>query len=238
MRARLLTAASIFLIFIQAMAGANIDSAYNAKKQLVGFKLDERGLNSEERQALHFLYAYAPLCDVTDYSQDFYIANVRQTLLTREQMPWGKTIPSDIFMHFVLPLRVNNEPLDSARLVFYKQLKDRVKGLSMKDAILEVNHWCHEHVTYQPKREDGYRALRRGEHAHRCGTARSGHSGTASLHPALGPHRRQPCLGRGLGRRQVVVYGRLRARGRAQPGVVQRPGIAGTAHAHTRLWRL
>ena len=150
MRARLLTAASIFLIFIQAMAGANIDSAYNAKKQLVGFKLDEKGLNSEERQALHFLYAYAPLCDVTDYSQDFYIANVRQTLLTREQMPWGKTIPSDIFMHFVLPLRVNNEPLDSARLVFYKQLKDRVKGLSMKDAILEVNHWCHEHVTYQP----------------------------------------------------------------------------------------
>ena len=150
MRVRLLTAASIFLIFIQAMAGANIDSAYNAKKQLVGFKLDERGLNSEERQALHFLYAYAPLCDVTDYSQDFYIANVRQTLLTREQMPWGKTIPSDIFMHFVLPLRVNNEPLDSARLVFYKQLKDRVKGLSMKDAILEVNHWCHEHVTYQP----------------------------------------------------------------------------------------
>ncbi len=150
MRAKITIVALISLFFIQAATGAYIDSAYMAKQQLVGFKLDERGLNNEERQALHFLYAYAPLCDVTDYSQDFYITNVRQTLLTREQMPWGKTIPRDIFMHFVLPLRVNNEPLDSARLVFYKQLKDRVKNLSMKDAILEVNHWCHEHVTYQP----------------------------------------------------------------------------------------
>ena len=44
----------------------------------------------------------------------------------------------------VLPVRVNNEQLDSARVVFYKELKDRVKSLSLYDAILEVNHWCHE----------------------------------------------------------------------------------------------
>ena len=33
---------------------------------------------------------------------------------------------------------------------FFKELKERVKGMGMKDAILEVNHWCHERVTYQP----------------------------------------------------------------------------------------
>ena len=37
-----------------------------------------------------------------------------------------------------------------SREVFYKALKPRVENLSMKDAILEVNHWCHEHVTYRP----------------------------------------------------------------------------------------
>ena len=26
----------------------------------------------------------------------------------------------------------------------------RLKGLSMHDAVLEVNHWCHEKVNYQP----------------------------------------------------------------------------------------
>ena len=35
-------------------------------------------------------------------------------------------------------------------MVFFKELKERVKGLGMKEAILEVNHWCHELVTYQP----------------------------------------------------------------------------------------
>ncbi len=35
-------------------------------------------------------------------------------------------------------------------MVFFKELKERVKGMGMKDAILEVNHWCHERVTYQP----------------------------------------------------------------------------------------
>ena len=50
----------------------------------------------------------------------------------------------------VIPVEVNNENLDDSRMVFYKELKERVKGLSMKDAILEVNHWCHEKVTYRP----------------------------------------------------------------------------------------
>ena len=65
-------------------------------------------------------------------------------------MPWGKTVPELLFRHFVLPMRVNNEPLDSSRVIFYRELSERVKGLSMKDAILEVNHWCHERVTYEP----------------------------------------------------------------------------------------
>lgn len=64
--------------------------------------------------------------------------------------PWGDQIPDELFRHFVLPIRVNNENLDDSRRVFYGELKDRVKHLSMKDAILEVNHWCHEKVVYRP----------------------------------------------------------------------------------------
>ena len=66
------------------------------------------------------------------------------------RMLWGKEIPDEVFRHFVLPIRVNNENLDDSRRVFYGELKDRVKGLPMKDAILEVNHWCHEKVVYRP----------------------------------------------------------------------------------------
>jgi transglutaminase-like putative cysteine protease len=107
-------------------------------------------VNEQEKAALQFLYAYMPLADITDYPVEFHLENVRVTFEAREQMPWGKKVPELLFNHFVLPLRVNNEALDMSRPVFFKELKERVAGMSMEEAILEVNHWCHEHVTYQP----------------------------------------------------------------------------------------
>jgi hypothetical protein len=103
-----------------------------------------------EREALDFLYAYMPMADSADYSRAFYERNVQATFRARSEMAWGNRVPDLLFKHFVLPLRVNNENLDSSRIVFYRELKPRVEHLDMKDAILEVNHWCHEKLTYQP----------------------------------------------------------------------------------------
>ena len=108
------------------------------------------GLSPREREALRFLYAYMPLADVTDYPTEFYIAQVRKTFQAVDEMPWGGEVPPLLFRHFVLPLRANNEDLDESRSVFYDELKPRVEGLGMREAILEVNHWCHEKVSYQP----------------------------------------------------------------------------------------
>ena len=101
-----------------------------------------------EREALEFLYAYMPLADVTDYPVSYYVDQVRATFRIREEMGWK--VPEREFRHFVLPLRVNNENLDTSRVAFNREIAPRVKGMSMKDAILEVNHWCHEKMTYQP----------------------------------------------------------------------------------------
>ena len=125
----------------------------NRKAQLHNdtlFSVFSRSLTGEERDALTFLYAYMPLSDLVDHDADFYLANVRASLKARQEMPWGGKVPRREWTHFVLPIRVNNEDLDSSRIVFYDQLCDRIRGMSMADAALEVNHWCHEHVTYQP----------------------------------------------------------------------------------------
>ena len=88
--------------------------------------------------------------DRADYNEEFYYQNYLTSIQARNEMPWGKSVPKREFEHFVLPVRVNNESLDTARMVFYRELRDRVKNLSMEDAILEVNHWCHEKVNYRP----------------------------------------------------------------------------------------
>ncbi|MBR1850273.1 MAG: transglutaminase domain-containing protein [Bacteroidales bacterium] len=106
-------------------------------------------LSRSEREAMEFLYAYMPLSDMADYEPQFFLDQVRTSLRAREEMPWGKAVPDDIFRHFVLVYRVNNENLDTARQVFFRELKERVSGMTMEEAALEVNHWCHERVAYR-----------------------------------------------------------------------------------------
>ena len=127
---------------------------FNERRATIGnesyFKIFDTGLRREQQQAMQFLYAYMPLPDIADYSGEYFLQNVDYALMARNEMPWGKKVPAREFLHFVLPIRVNNENLDISRVVFYNELKDRVKGLSMREAVLEVNHWCHEKVTYTP----------------------------------------------------------------------------------------
>lgn len=106
-------------------------------------------LTLHEQEALKFLYAYMPYSDLADYDQQFFLKQVRAAFKARQDFAWGTTVPEEIFRHFVLVYRVNNEDLDTARLYMQQALKERVKGLGMYDAALEVNHWCHEHVAYR-----------------------------------------------------------------------------------------
>lgn len=106
--------------------------------------------NDQQKEAMDFLYAYMGMGDAVDFSESLYMDNVKSTLEAKEEMPWSEIVPNDLFLHFVLPVRVNNENLDTSREDFYDELKDRVKDLSMEEAILEVNHWCHEKVVYTP----------------------------------------------------------------------------------------
>lgn len=134
-----------------------VEQDFRKKQEIMSegdlFSVMRLPISIAEREALMFLYAYMPIGDVTDYSGEYYLNNVRSSFYARQEMPWGKTIPEDIFRHFVLPIRVNNENLDDSRWIFYTELRDRVINLSLYEAVLEVNHWCHEKVVYAPSDE-------------------------------------------------------------------------------------
>ncbi|MDY4924363.1 MAG: transglutaminase domain-containing protein [Prevotella sp.] len=160
---KILISASIFALSLttnaqgQFISDTNyrntVENIFKERVKTVGktfYNTQKENLTADEQEALKFLYAYMPLADVTDYPTSFFADNVRMSFKARKEMPWGKNVPELLFRHFVVPIRVNNEALDNARSVFYNELKDRIKGMSMMDAIIEVNHWCHEKVTYQP----------------------------------------------------------------------------------------
>lgn len=106
------------------------------------------GPKTEADSYIDFLYAYMPWPDLAAQPLAYWQANVDKTLEVRDRMGWG--IPEREFKHFVLPLRVNNEPLDNFRTLYADTLCARVQGMTIGEAALEINHWCHEMATYQP----------------------------------------------------------------------------------------
>ena len=105
---------------------------------------------SEKTDYVAFLYKYMPTSDSVDYSREYWERQVAMSERARKEMPWAKLVPETEWRHFVVPVRVNNEALDDARTVIYEELAPRIKDMSMEEAALEVNHWCHEKVSYQP----------------------------------------------------------------------------------------
>ncbi len=93
-----------------------------------------------------YLYKYMPLPDSLVNDRAYWEEVVDKTLEVRDRMNWG--VPEREFRHFVLPVRVNNEDLDRFRIQCADELCERVKGMSLHDAVLEINHWCHEWATY------------------------------------------------------------------------------------------
>ena len=126
-----------------------VQKTLTSKSLLHTWDIFNQPLSDSEKQAMEFLYAYMPLSDLADYKPEFFLKNVQLSLQVRQDMSWGRSIPEEEFLHFVLPLRVNNENLDNFREVMYPELKERIKGLGMKEAALEINHWCHEKVNYR-----------------------------------------------------------------------------------------
>ena len=134
----------------------DINNDYRVRAQVYSpvrpdlFTLADTLKDDMRREAVQFLLAYMPLSDLAVYEPGFLLANVDAALKTRSEMPWGSAVPADLFLHFVLPPRVNNENPDSFRLAYYDELINRIDGLAAEEAALEINHWCHEKVAYQP----------------------------------------------------------------------------------------
>lgn len=161
---------SIFLVFFVLLASGcrekhlitnkkyclQVESDFSQKKVLASnrekelFTIFKQNLTLKQTEALEFLFAYMPLSDLADYSGEFFLANAKAALRTREETSWSNDIPEEIFLHYVLPCRVNNENLDSFRIVYYDEIHERIRGMNIEQAALELNHWCHEKVTYQP----------------------------------------------------------------------------------------
>lgn len=131
-----------------------IDKKFGEVLNLSGCKKNIilKGLSScsdLEKNFMKFLYISMPLSDLANYDFDLFLSFAKHAIFLKENMPWFKKIPEDIFLNYVLHYRVNNENIENCRKVFYNLISSRISGKSMTEAALEVNYWCLEQMTYQ-----------------------------------------------------------------------------------------
>ena len=90
----------------------SLDQAGNNRSELV------KALQSapaDERAGIAFLISNMPTRDLTSLKADFLLANLRLAYQARTTMPWGKSVPDELFLNDVLPYASVTEKRESWR---------------------------------------------------------------------------------------------------------------------------
>jgi hypothetical protein len=108
------------------------------------------GVDDKYRMATEFLIAHMSEGDLGTIDAATLNENLEYAIKTRSEFAYAKGISDSLFLQYVLPHRVTQEPITRWRKFLYERVKPRVINCkTLTEAALEVNYWCAEHVTYK-----------------------------------------------------------------------------------------
>ncbi len=136
-----------------------------------------KACSQEEAVLMRFLYGTMPVRDAGEYDFQVFLSYVRHSLWLREHVAWCRELAEDIFVHHVLYYRINSEDISDCRSFFYERLKDRIQGMTLEEAVIEINYWYAEHVTYEATDERTASPMT----LFRCGKGRCGEESTFTV---------------------------------------------------------
>ncbi|MBN2829402.1 MAG: hypothetical protein JXR56_03660 [Candidatus Cloacimonetes bacterium] len=142
---------SLFVLFLVCFIGLSAVSEettarimkYSGKNALA--LLDYNGeLTGKEKEYCDLLLDNSSDSDLAVLTPSYLEENITFALKAKE-LPFASDIPEDIFLHYVLPPRISQEPLEDWRQLFYNELYPRVKDCkTLREANLEVDLWYNE----------------------------------------------------------------------------------------------
>lgn len=106
-------------------------------------------LNENVVLGMKYLYSNMPYSDVGNYTFDTYLDYVQQGIYLWESSPYVQEYPEEYFLNYVLFHRANDEEIKPCRTFFWDKIKNKIAGMDMEHAALEINHWCAGEVMYQ-----------------------------------------------------------------------------------------
>ena len=112
----------------------------------------------EWREGAAFLVANMPVVDLAVMDYDTFMNNLRLAYEARETFPYAKAISNEDFLHYVLPYRVSQEPVEDWRPFFYEKAKELAgNARTIGEAVAAIDMWAGTVIAYKPteRRDQG-----------------------------------------------------------------------------------
>ena len=100
---------------------------------------------------LNYLIDTMPTSDRDNYPLSLFEEFAEHGAFLKQNIPWCKELDPALFLDYVLYHRINDEDISSHRQLFFDEIYPRLQGMDIQEAVLEVNRWCHENVTYHQR---------------------------------------------------------------------------------------
>lgn len=88
--------------------------------------------------------------DILNFNRNNFINNLLSINENLRRVNWKEKIDDSLLFHYVIPLRVSQEPLENFHEIYKDTLYELVKNLSMKEAVFKINEWCYTKMEYKP----------------------------------------------------------------------------------------
>jgi len=148
--------AAVFLIenmpYYYSCEGAAIDTFKN-----VFFRITQEGivgkqaLDSVERKYGKLNYnTLSKIYDIHVINSEYLISNIEHSFMVWKKQPWGKHVSFDNFCNFILPYRIQDEPLEQWKPVYYQKFQPVLDSLLKTNSILDACLLLYNHITTEP----------------------------------------------------------------------------------------
>lgn len=68
-----------------------------------------------------------------------------------EKVQWREKINDELLLHYIIPPRITQEPLDNFTIIYKDTLFEIIKDTkNMREAVLRINEWCFTKMEYKP----------------------------------------------------------------------------------------
>lgn len=113
-------------------------------------EVNEKIENCDKDTALacKYLYITMPYSDFGNYTFETFLDYAKHGVWLWKNRETVRALPEAVFLNYVLAHRVKEEEVAPCRSLFFQKIGNRIEGMPLKEAALEVNFWCAEEATY------------------------------------------------------------------------------------------